>query len=277
MACGMRYAASADMDARLLALRAVVAEAVASKAPRRTVACLGAAVAAALFGAAPPNAPAARTVAPGLEEATLPQPSEAQRRRRRRGKKNRKDAVLTAHTNGNEMMTEPLVDNVADTVHTIDTDSVHTETFEELNPALADYSTYLQEDAEILLGIGMEVSQETQPIDELLWHLLPLYGQRAATEEAGGYEFGTIAAVDQYIALPHELQYVLMYDDGDLRHLDTAEATAAVELARVMLTTSPSKTLRRTNADAHLRDNQGKLTNEQAALVEAASGAILLH
>ena len=43
-----------ELTERLLALRAVVAEAIASKAPRRTVARLGAAVATALFGAASP-------------------------------------------------------------------------------------------------------------------------------------------------------------------------------------------------------------------------------
>ena len=86
MAVGMGMAASADLDARLAALRAVIAEAVASKAPRRTVACLGAAVASALFGAAPPRASSAGPAELGVEVATAAATGRRSRRGRRAAK-----------------------------------------------------------------------------------------------------------------------------------------------------------------------------------------------
>jgi hypothetical protein len=102
---GMGDTAMGDMAQRLLALRAVVAEAILSKAPRRTVACLGAAVATALFGAAAPGPSSARASARVSDE-EVPAPA---KRRPRRGKRaggtkvvaemgnTYKDAVQTAH------------------------------------------------------------------------------------------------------------------------------------------------------------------------------------
>ena len=77
MAIGMKDDVSGDLAARLLALRAVVAEALASKAPRRTVACLGAAVAHALFGAAAPPPPVARSCAQAADEGQSARAAEA--------------------------------------------------------------------------------------------------------------------------------------------------------------------------------------------------------
>ena len=87
MAIGMKGSVSTDLEERLAALRTVVAEAIASKAPRRTVACLGAAVATALFGAASPRPPAAQACAQAANEMA---PTRAARRRRR-GLRRRKE------------------------------------------------------------------------------------------------------------------------------------------------------------------------------------------
>ena len=80
LASGMGNA-SDTVEERLWALRAVVNEAINSQAPRRTVACLTAAVAHALFGSAAPRPSGARPGAPGAE---TEEPSKAARRRRRR-------------------------------------------------------------------------------------------------------------------------------------------------------------------------------------------------
>ena len=87
MAIGVKGSVSTDLEERLAALRTVVAEAIASKAPRRTVACLGAAVATALFGAASPRPPAAQACAQAANEMA---PTRAARRRRR-GLRRRKE------------------------------------------------------------------------------------------------------------------------------------------------------------------------------------------
>ncbi len=89
MAVGIVDAAADDLVQRLAALRAVVSEAIASKAPRRTVACLGAAVATALFAPAPPGSPSARAGARG----ELPVHA---RRRPRRGRRAGKSAEAAA-------------------------------------------------------------------------------------------------------------------------------------------------------------------------------------
>ena len=76
-----RLGSSCSLEERLLALRAVVNEAITSKAPRRTVSCLAAAVAHALFGVAAPCPSGARAGAPC---AVAEEPARATRRRRRR-------------------------------------------------------------------------------------------------------------------------------------------------------------------------------------------------
>ena len=91
---------------------------------------------------------------------------------------------------------------------------------------------------------------DIETLDVLLWPLLPLWGIRAATFQGGLLALGTIIAVDQTIRKPHQLLYVLQYDDGDLEHLDTPEAAAAGELA--LATPGGRRTLRRHDADAHL-------------------------
>ena len=91
MAIGMGNSDLGDFSGlteRILALRAVVAEAIASKAPRRTVACLGAAVAHALFGAAAPGSPSARACEEQADEKV-----HVGVKRRRRGKRVHKVAV----------------------------------------------------------------------------------------------------------------------------------------------------------------------------------------
>ena len=93
-----------DIAERLAALRAVVADAIALKAPRRTVTCLGAAVAQALFRAAAPGSPSARACA---READEEEPARA-KRRTRRGKRVRKEVVETEVASA--AAAEPLVE-----------------------------------------------------------------------------------------------------------------------------------------------------------------------
>jgi hypothetical protein len=110
-----------------------------------------------------------------------------------------------------------------------------------------------------------------ETLDELLWPLLPLYGQRAATLQGNALAFGAFVAVDQTV-VSHELLYVLRYDDGDLQHLDTGAATDALALALATVKDEAPpkplpKHLRRRNADAHsatLGSSSGsQLTNER--------------
>ena len=92
----MVVAAAADLEERIAALRAVVAEAIASEAPRRTVEYLGAAVAQALFRAAAPCSPAARPVGSGAAEDTPAQAKRRKRRGKRAGMKVEEAEVATA-------------------------------------------------------------------------------------------------------------------------------------------------------------------------------------
>ena len=81
------------------------------------------------------------------------------------------------------------------------------------------------------------------------------FGAQAATRQGAQLAYGTIAAVEQ-TTVGHEIIYVLLYDDGDLEHLDT-EATAAataLALATPKAATPPLRTLRRQEADAHERE-----------------------
>ena len=73
-----------DVAQRLLALRAVIAEAISAKAPRRAVACPGAAVTLALFGAAAPSVSPASTVARS-RDTRAGQATEASRPAREKG------------------------------------------------------------------------------------------------------------------------------------------------------------------------------------------------
>ena len=103
---------------------------------------------------------------------------------------------------------------------------------------------------------------ETETLDEILWPLLPFYGERAATMQPGGRACGTITAVVQTVAVPHVLLYVPEFDDGDLEHLGAGQAAKATSLALARAPTAdpPLRTLRRRDAVAH-------------AAKEAASGS----
>ena len=104
LAFGMKDDVSAGTEHRLLALRAAVAEAIACDAPRRTVACLGAAVAAVIFGAVAPGSHSARACA---REAVAEEPTPA-RRHPRRGRRGQ-EVVAESEAVG---ATEPLVKQV---------------------------------------------------------------------------------------------------------------------------------------------------------------------
>jgi hypothetical protein len=97
--------------------------------------------------------------------------------------------------------------------------------------------------------------EDCEHLDELLWPLLPLFGETAATFQGAVLTYGTFVAVDQTVP-GHVLLYVLKYEDGDIGHLDETEATAAVALARANRRdtappTAPARLLRRRGADAH--------------------------
>ena len=96
----------------------------------------------------------------------------------------------------------------------------------------------------------------TERLDDILWPLLPFVGARAATLQGGELAYGTITAVHQTV-VAHEILYVLLYDDGDVQHLDALQAANATAL---VLTTNftpspPLRTLRRQEANAHLHAN----------------------
>ena len=80
----------------------------------------------------------------------------------------------------------------------------------------------------------VEAGEEVEPVDDMLWPLLPHFQMRAATLERGKLAYGTSVGVYQMV-MTRVLLYVLQYDDGNIQYLEEARASAAEQLARTSI------------------------------------------
>jgi hypothetical protein len=104
--------------------------------------------------------------------------------------------------------------------------------------------------------------EELERVDPSIWTQFPLYNVRAAIWTQGTLTYGNIKDIF-YTINTRLLLYELLFDDGDVIHLTQLEAdeahalalrgtSALSEAAAPIISLSP-RTLRRQDADAHLR------------------------